>query len=396
MWTLAVRKLRGREAALMQAAVWLLRRPVGHLGDLREFVDMQHLLTTKEGVNITDSQTVAMRAFSSYLGEPVQVKYTVDPVNSIAALIHWKAVMLMLARMTSSEREYWRTQFPIPEEVARARPRAFDSHFHLDRTLRAMGLPKDTTFQSLLARSPMEPGKEIEVVGTCACYCDPVTYPTKEHLATLPEDMEVAVGVHPKHQYSQEQFNRVVQELRQLILLPRVGAVGEIGLDHSVPREQWAQQSVMLEKILQLVEPRHVLVLHCRGITGDSGAEAYLLLLYYVKKAVRPDQRIHLHCFSGDSYVRDQVTSAFSQLYFGFTSMAAKFNNQQSQAVRGINSERVLLETDAPYFARPGTKCSAPNQLFRTASSLARYCKMNPESLLATSVQNARRLYRRV
>ncbi|OWF50804.1 putative deoxyribonuclease TATDN2 [Mizuhopecten yessoensis] len=147
--------------------------------------------------------------------------------------------------------------------------------------------------------------------------------------------MEIAVGVHPKHQYSQDQFKRVVQELCQLIKLPHVGAVGEIGLDHSVPRERWAQQSVMLKKILLLVEPRHVLVIHFRGITGDSGAEAYLLLLYYVKKAVRPDQRINLHCFSGDSYVRDQWTSAFSQLYFGFTSMAAKFNNQQSKAIRG-------------------------------------------------------------
>ncbi|XP_021367147.1 uncharacterized protein LOC110459288 [Mizuhopecten yessoensis] len=169
----------------------------------------------------------------------------------------------------------------------------------------------------------MEPGKEIEVVGTCACYCDPITYSTKEHLATLPEDMEVTVGVHSKHQYSHVQFNRVVQELRQLIQLPRVGAVGEIGLDHSVPWEQWAEQSVMLEKILPLVEPR--------GYISIVSVE-----------------------------IPTCVTSAFSQLYFGFTSMAAKFNNQQSQAVRGINPERVLLETDAPYFARSGTRCSAP------------------------------------
>ncbi|XP_021342390.1 uncharacterized protein LOC110442871 [Mizuhopecten yessoensis] len=168
--------------------------------------------------------------------------------------------------------------------------------------------------------------------------------------------MEVAVGEHPKHKFSQDQFNRVVQELRQLIKLPRVGAVGEIGLDHSVPREQWAQQSVMLEKILQLVEPGHVLVLHLEIPTS--------------------------------------VTSAFSQLYFGFTSMAAKFNNQQSQAARGINPERVFLETDAPYFARFGTSYSGPHRIQHFLVFC--YIKMNPESLLATSVQNARRLYRRL
>ncbi|XP_033731240.1 uncharacterized protein LOC117341721 [Pecten maximus] len=128
----------------------------------------------------------------------------------------------------------------------------------------------------------------------------------------------------------------------------------------------------MLEKILPLVEPRHVLVLHCRGMSGDSGAEAYLLLLHYVKKAVPEDQRIYLHCFNGDSYVREQWSSAFRNLYFGFTSMAAGFTPPQVRALKWVNPERVLLETDAPYFNRSGRKWSAPNQLYWTAEA---FCK---------------------
>ncbi|XP_033747059.1 uncharacterized protein LOC117332283 [Pecten maximus] len=184
-----------------------------------------------------------------------------------------------------------------------------------------------------------------------------------DSLKTLPADMEVAVGVHPKKRYSSSEFDRVIRKLKDLVRQRRATAVDEVGFDHSVPPEYWHQQVVVLEKILPLVEPRHVLVLHCRGISGDSGAEAYLLRLHYVKKAVPEDQRIYLHCFNGDSYVRDQWSSAFRNLYFRFTSMAAGFTPPQIRALKWINPERVLLETDAPYFTRSGRKWSALKQL---------------------------------
>ncbi|XP_033728831.1 uncharacterized protein LOC117317969 [Pecten maximus] len=391
----AIKVLRGRKEALLQAAVWLLRRAVDNLDDLVEYVEMQHLLTTSsEKLSFSDCQIVGMRAFCGYLSVPCPDNFTLEPVNSVAVLLHWKVLLLIAARIPATEREYWRTLFPAPEEVGTRTPRAFDAHFHLDRTLKAMGLRLDSTFQSVLDGTRMDKGKEVIVAGTCASFCDPETYPTTDSLKTLPADMEVAVGVHPKKRYSSSELDRVIRKLKDLVRQRRVTAVGEVGVDHSVPPEQWPQQLVMLEKILPLVEPRHVLVLHCRGMSGDSGAEAYLLLLHYVKKAVPEDQRIYLHCFNGDSYVREQWSSAFRNLYFGFTSMAAGFTPPQVRALKWINPERVLLETDAPYFNRSGRKWSAPNQLYWTAEAVAKHLSYTAESLLNATVTNAQRLFR--
>ncbi|XP_069103070.1 LOW QUALITY PROTEIN: uncharacterized protein [Argopecten irradians] len=384
--------LRGRKEALLQAAVWLLRRAVSDLEDLVEYVRMQHLLES-EKVSISDSQIVAMRAFCGYLSTPCPDIFTMDPVNSIAVLTHWKVVLLIAARIPVVERDYWRSLYPIPEEVGIRTPRAFDAHFHFDRTLKAMGLPLNSTFEAVLDGTPMDKGKEIVVAGTCASYCDPETYPTRESLSTLPTDMAIAVGIHPKKRYNGSELDKVIRKLKELVRLPRVVAVGEFGLDHSVPVEFWHHQMVMLEKILPLVEPRHVVVLHCRGLAGDSGTEAYLLLLHFVKKAVPEDQRIYLHCFNGDSYVRDQWSSAFRNLYFGFTSMAAKFTPVQIRALKGINPERLFLETDAPYFNRPEHQWSAPNQLYWTAEAVAQHLNFKAVSLLNATVTNAQRLF---
>ncbi|XP_033759474.1 uncharacterized protein LOC117341720 [Pecten maximus] len=176
-----------------------------------------------------------MRAFCGYLSVPCPDNFTWEPVNSVAVLLHWKVLLLIAARNPATEREYWRTSFPAAEEVGTRTPRAFDAHFHLDHTLKAMGLRLDSTFQSVLDGTRMDKGNEVIVAGTCASFCDPETYPTTDSLKTLPADMEVAVGVHPKKRYSSSEVDRVIRKLKDLVRQRRVTAVGQVGVDHSVP-----------------------------------------------------------------------------------------------------------------------------------------------------------------
>ena len=64
-----------------------------------------------------------------------------------------------------------------------------------------------------------------------------------------------------------------------LLRQPRVVALGEVGIDHTEPPHRWHRQLQILEKVLPMVQPEQVVVFHCRGMTDDDGAEAYLLLL---------------------------------------------------------------------------------------------------------------------
>ncbi|XP_076452207.1 putative metal-dependent hydrolase YcfH [Babylonia areolata] len=127
----------------------------------------------------------------------------------------------------------------------------------------------------------------------------------------------------------------------------------------------------------------------------DKGTEAYMLLLRILLKwRMLQSQWIYLHCFMGDHYVGDEWLVLFPNTYSSFTSCAARFEQYQVAALRGIPRDHLILETDAPYFPLvPGERWSAPNQLYVVAESVATHLNATPEELLEESTTNALRLF---
>ena len=68
--------------------------------------------------------------------------------------------------------------------------------------------------------------------------------------------------------------------------------------------------------------------------------------------------RIHRHCFTQDIDTAREWLAAFPNMYFGFTPLITRKSAPRQQksvdtireAAAGIPLERLLLETDAPYF----------------------------------------------
>jgi TatD DNase family protein len=398
------RVLRGRRNALKQATRWLLGRPA-ELDELVAFLIVQKVLCVTDNTDITPRQDAAMREMCTFLKEPVPDKFTLEPCNSPGALIHWKAVLLIAASLTGEERQYWQETFQAPEELLEAvaavavqqekvYPEAFDSHFHLDRTRRDLQLPNRTGLDEVLATVPVDPDKKITLKGAVAIYCDPRTYPTEQDLLDLPSHVSVGLGFHPKHaSYSVSRIDDEVRQFRRLLRNPRVVAFGEVGLDHSEPMKHWAYQAELLEKVLPLLEDRHVLVLHCRGMQGDCGTEAFLLLLHLLKKHVRPQTAIHLHCFTGNQYVVKRWLEEYPRTYFGFTNKVRSFNPGQVEALCSIDESRLLLESDAPYFPPKGSKVSTPAQLYHAAEVIATHRNLSAERVLEITLANGQHLY---
>ena len=281
-----------RRNALKQAGRWLMGRPV-ELDELVAFVTVQKLLSITDNSEITQRQEAAMQEFCKFLCEPIPDQFVLEPCNSVGALLHWKALLLVAASLTEEERDYWRENFKAPSDTElqkqqivqqRVIPEAFDSHFHLDRTLRDMFLPADGTVDDILQQAPVDDDKRISLVGAIAIYCDPDTYPTERFLDRMPEHIGVGIGFHPRHaRNSRSSIDEGVRQLRRLLRHPRVIAFGEVGLDHTEPLKYWAYQVELLEKVLPYLEDRHVLLIHCRGMIGDCGTEAFLLLLHFLK-----------------------------------------------------------------------------------------------------------------
>jgi hypothetical protein len=109
-------------------------------------------------------------------------------------------------------------------------PAAFDSHFHLDRTSKAIwGHDKGHTVEDLLAISTHGPMVSqltvpVRVVSGIVVYCDPKTYPDNSFSWQAP--WRVAVGVHPK-QYRNYTLEAAMK-LQRLLENPLVVALGEL------------------------------------------------------------------------------------------------------------------------------------------------------------------------
>ncbi|KAL4228772.1 hypothetical protein ACF0H5_011814 [Mactra antiquata] len=274
-------------------------------------------------------------------------------------------------------------------------PKAYDSHFHLDRTLKALHLVSTGTLEDILSRVIVKESKRVTLTGAVAIFCDPKTYPTEEGLADLPEHIPVGIGYHPRHAQINHGIGKGnVEDIKRLLQHPKVVALGEIGIDHTEPMVHWASQVQVLEQLLPFLEDRHVLVLHCRGMQRDDGTEAYLLLLHFLKKHVRSRHRIHLHCFTGDQYVLKKWLMVFPNTRFGFTNLVRSFTSDQIHALQEIGDHQILLESDAPYFPVRGTsKTSTPGLLYYAAEAVAVHRKTTAEKILEISLDNGKNLY---
>ena len=169
-------------------------------------------------------------------------------------------------------------------------------------------------------------------------------------------------------------------------------ALGEIGLDQTVPEQDWGRQEGMFVGLLELACPRRPVVLHIRGRdTHSCAVNAQALRL--MRDTVSPTQKIHLHCLAGTT---DQVlgwSAAFSRCYFSISGMAARFDQEQKSAVRAIAVDRLLVETDSPYMRVRGKLHNTPAYVGEVANVVARIRRVTLGEVLRTTAENGRRLY---
>ena len=125
-----------------------------------------------------------------------------------------------------------------------------------------------------------------------------------------------------------------------------------------------------------------MLVIHCRGMRGDCGTEVFSLLLHFLRKYVRSHQPIHIHCFTGYCYVLERWLEVFPRTHFGFTSKVRSFDQHQIAALCKLEENRLLLESDAPYFPVEGSRVSSPSQLYVLAEAMAAHRQLTAERVL--------------
>ena len=145
----------------------------------------------------------------------------------------------------------------------------------------------------------------------------------------------ITIGYHP------DQVDNVTDEmlnkLKDLLKLPKVVGIGEIGLDYHWVKDNKEKQIELFEKQLKIAEELDLpVVIHSRDATEDT-------INTLKKYNVIGD----IHCFSGSvETARIYVSMGYK---IGIGGVVTFKNSNLYKVVEDIGIDNIVLETDAPY-----------------------------------------------
>ncbi|XP_057700969.1 putative deoxyribonuclease TATDN2 [Corythoichthys intestinalis] len=264
-----------------------------------------------------------------------------------------------------------------------------DSHCHLDMLygkLRFRGSFRH--FRSIYCNS-----FPSEFQGCIADFCNPRLM-SKEALwkGLLDEDMVWgAFGCHPHfaHEYCSAREQSILKAMGH----PKAVAFGEMGLDYSHKNSTcvFKQKEVFERQLQWAVAMNKPVVIHCRDADDD--------LMTILKKCVPRDYKIHRHCFTNSYAVIQPFLEEFPNMYVGFTALITYSSAMEARdAVRKIPLDRIVLETDAPYFLprlvnRDQCRFSHPGLGIHTLQELSLLKGEDMPTVLSTIRNNTTQLY---
>ena len=253
-------------------------------------------------------------------------------------------------------------------------PELFDTHAHLHFPDFADDLP------SVLERARAAGVARLLTIGT-----DVPTSQAAIAIAERDPNVWASVGIHPHD--AAEADEAVCAEIEHLAAMPRVVAIGEIGLDFFRNLSPRDAQERTLRRMLDLAHrvAKPVLI-HCR--------EAHEETLAILGEARAGEVGGIMHCFSGD------VAIARRCLDLGLAiSLAGPVTYPNARALpdvaRFVPADRLVVETDCPFLPpQPYRgKRNEPAYVTITASRIAELRGERLEDLAPRLTDNALRVF---
>lgn len=208
-------------------------------------------------------------------------------------------------------------------------------------------------------------------------------------LAEAHDNVFCSVGTHP-HNAAEEPDIRV-EELVELARHPKVVAIGEAGLDYhydNSPRDM--QEKSFRTHIAAARETGLPLIIHAR----DADADIARMLEEETKKGAFP---FVLHCFTGGPDLAHRGLALGG--YISFSGVITFKNAEPLRDIAlAVPSDRLLVETDAPYLAPEPMrgKINEPAFVVHTAARLAALRGVRETEMARLTTENFFRLFKKV
>jgi TatD DNase family protein len=198
-----------------------------------------------------------------------------------------------------------------------------------------------------------------------------------------------SVGTHPHN--AAEEPDIMAEELVDLARHPKVVAIGEAGLDYhydNSPRDM--QKKSFRTHIAAARETGLPLVIHAR----DADSDIARMLEEETRKGAFP---FVLHCFTGGPDLARRGLALGGYISF---SGVITFKNAETlrEIALAVPSDRLLVETDAPYLAPEPMrgKTNEPGFVAHTAARLAALRGVREAEMARMTTENFFRLFKKV
>lgn len=189
-----------------------------------------------------------------------------------------------------------------------------------------------------------------------------------------------AIGLHPE--YIKEIKQKDIDDVSGIIMKNRdIVAVGETGLDyHWIKEEEWRdKQKDMFRHFIQLAKKRNLpLIVHSRDAMSDT-----LDILQEEKYG-----KVLLHLFSDKHSIQRVIDSN----YYISIGPGIKQSKDIRKIARDIPIERIMLETDSPWFGENKLR-GTPLNVYKAAEKIAEIKKTSIDEVEKQTDLNARRFF---
>lgn len=257
-----------------------------------------------------------------------------------------------------------------------------DTHCHLDMVMEKLKL---TDINQLLEiQNELSPYKIDKLLHIS---CHPNSHNTAENFLNQSDQIVGAFGIHPHEAKFWNQDTK--KEILRYQKHEKSIAVGECGLDYYYLQSSKEEQiPCFIDHIKIAKDLNKPLIIHTREADEDT--------IMVLKEYLDPNQKVHIHCFTGSKEFAQELISISSNIWFGFTGVLT-FKNAQSirDACQSIPLNRLLLETDAPFMAPTpyrGKPCHS-GMLSQVAETISEVHNTTTEFILQKIRENTTTIY---
>ena len=204
----------------------------------------------------------------------------------------------------------------------------------------------------------------------------------KEH----PQLLHAMVGLHPEEVNGG--WREQLAAIRELLTLPEVTAIGEVGLDFYWSREYEKEQLEAFEEQLQWsAETQLPLMIHCRKAQNE--------MVKMMRRYERDLPGGVFHCFTGNEHEAAELLQ-FPRFVLGVGGVLTFKKSPLPQVLpQAVPLSRLVLETDAPYMAPVPHRGQRNESAFvaQVIARLAEAYQVSPDAICAATNQNVERVF---